>query len=219
MNSESLVSSYSKAEEIANSVTHGLGAILSIAGLVVLVVLASVRGTAWHVVGVSVFGGSLIILYSASALYHGLTSPRIKRWFRIMDHSAIFLLIAGTYTPFTLVNLRGPWGWALFGTVWGLAVVGVILQTGVIKRGATASVLLYLAMGWIIVLAVKPLTASVESGGLALLVAGGLFYTVGVIFFAWRSLRFGHAVWHGFVLAGSICHFIAVLRYVIPRGA
>ena len=130
----------------------------------------------------------------------------------------IFLLIAGTYTPFMLVNLRGPWGWSLLGTVWGLAAVGVILQTGVIKRGATASVLLYLAMGWIIVLAIKPLMTSVESGGLALLVAGGLSYTVGVIFFAWRKLPFGNAVWHGFVLAGSVSHFFAVLLYVIPKA-
>ena len=212
------VRGYSRAEEIANSVTHGLGAILSIAGLVVLIVLASLRGTAWHIVGVSVFGGSLVILYSASAIYHGVSAPRVKHWFRVMDHAAIFLLIAGTYTPFTLVNLRGPWGWSLFGTVWGLAAVGVILQTGVIKRGATASVLLYLAMGWIIVLAIKPLMTSVESGGLVLLVAGGLSYTVGVIFFAWRKLPFGHAVWHGFVLAGSVSHFFAVLLYVIPKA-
>jgi hemolysin III len=218
MTTDTISTQYSAAEEIANSVTHGVGALLSVAGLVILIVLASLRGTAWHVVGVSVFGSSLVVLYTASTLYHGIQGPRAKRWLRAMDHSAIFLLIAGTYTPFTLVNLRGPWGWSLFGAIWGLALLGVILQLGVIKRGAVLSVLLYLAMGWIVTIAIKPLIASVEPGGLALLVAGGLAYTVGVIFYAWRSLKFGHAVWHGFVLAGSVSHFFAVLLYVIPRA-
>lgn len=216
MTTDSVTHRYTLGEEIANSVTHGIGALLSVAALVLLVVFASLRGTAWHVVSVSVYGATLVVLYTTSTLYHSLTAPTAKRVFRALDHASIFLLIAGTYTPFTLVNLRGPWGWSLLGTVWGLATLGVVLQMGVLRRGAIASVVLYIAMGWSVTVAIKPLIAALAPGGLALLVAGGLAYTAGVAFYAWGKLKFGHAVWHLFVLLGSILHFLAVFFYVIP---
>ena len=208
---------YSLGEEIAHSVTHGIGAILSIAALAILVTFAALRGNAWHVVGCSVFGVTLVFLYTASTLYHSITHPGAKKVLRILDHSAIFLLIAGTYTPFTLVSLRGGWGWILLVAVWGLALVGIIYKITARRRFRMLSVLLYLAMGWLVLVAIEPMVASVAVPGLLLLLAGGLCYTLGVAFFAWRRLPYGHAVWHLFVLAGSICHFFAVLLYVIPR--
>ena len=208
---------YSLAEEIAHAMTHGLGLLLSIAGLVVLVVFASLRGDAWHVVSVSVYGATLVLLYSASTFYHALPNPRAKRVFRTLDHAAIYLLIAGTYTPFMLVNLRGGWGWALFGVVWGLAVLGIVLEAVAKQRVRILSVVLYLGLGWLVAIAVKPLVQSVEPGGLVLLVAGGLAYSVGVVFYSWKRLPYHHAVWHVFVMAGSLFHFFAVLFYVIPQ--
>jgi hemolysin III len=205
-------------EEIANSVTHGVGIALAIAGLVVLVVFAALRGTAWHVVSCSIYGATLILLYTASTLYHAIQSPRIKKVFRVLDHSAIYLLIAGTYTPFTLVNLRGPWGWSLFGAIWGLAILGIVLKASVRRRWNAQSVILYMAMGWVVIVAAKPLFSSVDTGGLMLLAAGGLAYTVGVVFYVWRR-PYHHAVWHGFVLAGSMFHFFAVLFHVVPLRA
>ena len=203
-------------EELANSITHGLGLALSVAGLVVLIVFAALRGNAWHVVSCSVFGATLVLLYSASMVYHIVRSPRAKRIWKVLDHSSIYLLIAGTYTPFTLVNLRGGWGWTLFGLVWGLALLGILFKVFFVDRYVIASTAVYLAMGWIAVIAVKPLLASVAGGGLVLLLAGGLAYSLGVVFFAWGKLPFNHAVWHLFVLAGSICHYFAVLFYVLP---
>ncbi len=209
---------YSLAEEIAHAITHGVGLLLSVAGLVVLIVLASLRGDAWHVVSVSVYGATLVLLYSASTFYHALPAPRAKRVFRTLDHAAIYVLIAGTYTPFMLVNLRGGWGWALFGVVWGLAVLGIVLEAVAKQRVRVLSVILYLGLGWLIAIAVKPLVQSVEPGGLVLLVAGGLAYSVGVVFYGWKRLPYHHAVWHLFVMAGSLFHFFAVLFYVIPRA-
>jgi len=209
---------YSVAEEIAHATTHGVGLLLSIAGLVLLVVLASIRGDAWHIVSVSIYGSTLVLLYAASTFYHAIHLPRAKKVFRVLDHAAIFLLIAGTYTPFTLVNLRGGWGWSLFGTVWGLAILGVILEAAAGKRVRVLSHILYIGLGWLVAIAVKPLLTSVATGGLLLLVAGGLAYTGGVVFYAWRRLPFNHAIWHVFVLAGSVCHFFAVLLFVIPGG-
>jgi hemolysin III len=203
-------------EELANSITHGIGLALSGAGLVVLVVFAALRGNVWHVVGVSVFGATLVLLYSASMVYHIVRSPRAKRVWKILDHSSIYLLIAGTYTPFTLVNLRGGWGWTLFGLVWGLALLGILFKVFFVERYVIASTAVYLAMGWIVVIAVKPLLTLVAGGGIALLLAGGLAYSLGVVFFAWGKLPFNHAVWHLFVLAGSIFHYFAVLLYVLP---
>jgi hemolysin III len=193
--------------------------VLSLGGLVVLVVTASLRGDAWHIAGCAVFGATLVLLYAASTLYHGIPSLRAKRVLRQLDHAAVYLLIAGTYTPFTLVNLRGSWGWTLLALVWGLAILGIALQVAVPRRARRASVPLYLAMGWLIVIAVEPLIRSVHSGGLVLLVLGGLAYTLGVVFYAWRRLPYNHAVWHVFVLAGSACHFSCVLGYVIPPAA
>jgi len=205
----------SRGEEVANSLTHGLGTVLAVAGLVVLALSASRYGTARTVVGSVVFGAALVVLYSSSTLYHSVGSrhARAKDVLRVLDHSAIFLLIAGTYTPFTLVSLWGPWGWALFGVVWGLAVAGIVLRLTLRQRPTALFVGLYLAMGWCIVVAAKPLLAAVPAGGIALLVAGGLAYSVGVVFYVWRR-PYHHAIWHGFVLAGSAFHYAAVLRYV-----
>ena len=207
---------YSLGEEIANSVIHGAGMLLAIAALAVLTTFASLRGNAWHIVGCSVFGATLVLLYGTSTLYHSIQHPRLKSVLRVLDHAAIFLLIAGTYTPFALVSLRGPWGWSLLGVIWGLALAGVVLKVTRRHKWVTASVVLYLAMGWAAVVALKPLLAAVEPGGLALMLAGGLSYTAGVAFYAWRRLPYHHAVWHVFVLAGSVFHFFAVLLYVIP---
>lgn len=207
---------YSPAEEIAHSLTHGVGLLLGIAALILMVVISASHGTAVHVVSSAVFGTTLILLYATSTLYHALPPGPAKRVFRVLDHAAIFLLIAGTYTPFTLVTMRGPWGWSLFGIVWGSALSGILLEAFTGGRGRRLQLALYLAMGWSVVAAVRPLVQRLETGGLVLLVAGGLAYTAGILFYLRRSLRFHHAIWHVFVLAGSICHFFAVLLYVMP---
>jgi len=204
-------------EEIANSITHGVGALLAMGGVAVLVTLAARRGTAWHVVACSVFGVTLVLLYLASTLYHAIPAPRAKRVFQALDHGGILFLIAGTYTPFTLVTLRGPWGWTLFGIVWGLAVLGILLDLFQPQRRVLA-VALYLVMGWAVVVALRPLVGAMATGGIVLLVLGGLSYTAGVGFYAWRRLPYHHALWHGFVLLGSAAHFFAVLFYVVPRA-
>jgi hemolysin III len=218
MSSRAGLSAYRSREELANGVTHGVGGVLAVAGLTVLVTLAALRGTAWHVVGCSIFGATLVLLYVVSTLYHSVPAPRAKALLRALDHSAIFLLIAGTYTPFALVNLRGPWGWSLLGLVWGLAVLGIVLRVTMGRRSEKAAVGLYIAMGWCAVVAVKPLLAAVAPGGLALILAGGLAYTGGVAFYAWRRLPYHHAIWHLFVLAGSTLHYFAILFYVLPRS-
>ena len=203
-----------RGEELANSLTHGVGAVLAVVGLVVLAFSAGRYGTTRAVVGCVVFGAALVLLYVSSTLYHSVADSRAKAVLRVLDHSAIFLLIAGTYTPFTLVSLRGPWGWSLFGVVWGLALAGIALRLALRRRPTALFVSLYLAMGWCVVVAAKPLLAAVAPGGIALLAAGGLAYSVGVVFYVWRSLPYSHAIWHGFVLAGSAFHFAAVLLYV-----
>jgi len=207
---------YSIKEEIANSITHGVGLVLAIAGLGVLIAFASRLGNAWHVVSCTIFATTLILQYTFSTLYHSIQLPRVKSVMRVLDHSAIFLLIAGTYTPFMLVNLRGTWGWTLFGIVWTLALFGVLFQVSLLRRWQGISLSLYIGMGWVVVIAIKPMLAAVAPGGLILLLLGGLAYTSGVGFYLWKSLRYHHAIWHGFVLAGSILHFFAVLFYVIP---
>jgi len=203
-------------EEIANAITHGIGLLLSIAGFVVLLVWAALRGTAWHIVACSIYGATLICLYTASTLYHAVISPRVKRALRIFDHSAIYLLIAGTYTPFLLVSLRGPWGWSLFGVIWGLALVGVLFKFWFVERFAILSTAVYIAMGWLVVIAAKPVITHLPLTAIIWLLAGGLAYTGGVIFFAAKRIPYSHAIWHLFVLAGSICHYFAVLSTVIP---
>ncbi|MBI1293519.1 hemolysin III family protein [bacterium] len=207
---------YSTGEEIANSVTHGLGVVLSIAGLAILTAFASLYGSVWHVVSSSIYGATQILLYVASTLYHSIPLPRAKAVLRVFDHSAIFLLIAGTYTPFALVNLRGPWGWTILVVVWSMAIAGIALQGVLIKQKALITALPYVGMGWVMVVGIKPLLASVAPGGLILLLAGGLAYTGGVFFYVWKRLPYHHAIWHLFVLAGSACHYFAVLFYVIP---
>lgn len=208
---------YSAAEEVANSLTHGVGIVLAIAGLATLTTFAGRYGNAWHMVSCSVFASTLILQYTFSTLYHSIQLPRAKKVMRILDHSAIFLLIAGTYTPFMLVNLRGPWGWSLFAIVWTLAILGILFQVSLLRRWQGVSLAIYISMGWVIIVAFKPMVGAVATGGLVLLFLGGLAYTSGVIFYVWKSLRYHHAIWHGFVLAGSILHFFAVLFYVIPQ--
>lgn len=203
-------------EEIANAITHGIGLLLSIAGFVVLLVLATLRGTAWHIVACSIYGATLICLYAASTLYHAVISPRVKRALRIFDHSAIYLLIAGSYTPFLLVSLRGPWGWSLFGVIWGLALAGVLFKFWFVERFAILSTAVYIAMGWLVVIAAKPVITHLSLTAMIWLLAGGLAYTGGVIFFAAKRIPYSHAIWHLFVLAGSFCHYFAVVSTVIP---
>lgn len=210
---------YTLGEEIANSVIHGMGIVLGIAGLSVLTAFAALHGDAWHIVSCSIFGAALIVLYTASTLYHSIPIPRVKEVMRTLDHSAIFLLIAGTYTPFLLVNLRGPWGWSLFAVIWGLALLGIALRVARGRRSTWVAVLLYAGMGWTVVIAVKPMLNHVAAGGLLLLLLGGLAYTLGIAFYVWKRLPYHHAIWHLFVLAGSILHFFAILFYVIPLAA
>jgi len=207
----------SRRVEFANSLTHGLGTVLAMAALVIMVVLAAMKGTARHVVGVSIFGACLVLLYATSTVYHALRDPRVKSLFHILDHAAIFLLIAGTYTPYCLATLRGTWGWSLFGVVWGLALVGVTLKAIFGPRLRWLSTLVYIAMGWIVLVALKPLAVSLPAGGLVTLFGGGVFYTAGVVFYAWKRLLYHHAIWHLFVILGSACHVVSVLFYVIPR--
>jgi len=208
--------SYTVKEEIAHALTHGLGTILSIAGLCILVVYSVLNGTMWHVVSSSIYGATLIILYSASTFYHGATNAKMKTIFQQVDHAAIYLLIAGTYTPFTLGPLRGNWGWTLFGIVWAIAIFGIIAQFVNLPKVKKFSLLLYIVMGWMVVIAAKPLYTHIELGGLALLIGGGVFYSLGIIFYVWKKLNYNHAIWHLFVMAGSILHFFSVLYYVIP---
>ncbi len=210
---------YSIKEEIAHSVTHGIGVLMSVIGLATLVVYSSMYGDAWHIVSSSIYGVTLIALYTSSTLYHIVTIPELKKVLQRLDHAAIFLLIAGTYTPFTLVNLRGGWGWSLFGMVWSIAIAGMIMELIVKKRYKRISIGLYLGLGWLVMIAIEPMLANVAPGGLVLLLVGGLCYSLGVIFYVWKTLVYHHAIWHLFVLAGSAFHFFAVLLYVIPDGS
>lgn len=216
MEAQVLANRYSLGEEIAHAVTHGVGIALSIAGLAILVAFSALYGDAWHITSTSIYGATLILCYTASTLYHGIPMPDVKRVLRQIDHAAIFLLIAGTYTPFTLVNMRESWGWVLFGAVWTLAIVGIVLELLSRQRYKRLSLAMYLGLGWLVVVAIKPMWETIDAGGLILLLIGGLFYSLGVIFYVWRRLAYHHAVWHLFVLAGSIFHFFAVLFYVVP---
>jgi len=187
-----------------------------VAGCAVLVTLAALRGNARHIVACSVYGATLVCLYAASTVYHSVRSRRLRRVMRFLDHSAIYLLIAGTYTPFMLVNLRGGWGWTLFGLVWGMAAAGIVLKVWYVGKFPIASTIVYVAMGWVAIVAVKPILAMVPVAGILWLLAGGLLYTAGVGFFAWEKLPYHHAIWHLFVIGGSVCHYIAVVRVVVP---
>ncbi|MEO5713394.1 MAG: hemolysin III family protein [Luteolibacter sp.] len=205
----------SHREEVASLVTHGIGVVLSIAALVIMIVLSD--GELLKIASAVVFGVSLILLYASSTLYHFFTSPRWKAHFQALDHACIYLLIAGSYTPITLVTLRGASGWWLFGVVWTLAIVGVLVKT--LRKGKKdhwISTALYLAMGWLILFALKPLIRELPAAGVWLLVAGGFTYSFGIVFYAWHKLPFNHAIWHLFVMGGSVCHVLAVMLYVLP---
>lgn len=207
---------YTLGEEIAHAVTHGLGTVLAIAGLTVLVAYSTVHGNAWHIVGSAIFGSTLVLMYAASTLYHSIPLPRARKVLRIIDHTMIYFLIAGSYTPFTLVTLNGPWGWTLFGITWGLALAGVVFKVFATGRFQKLSLAIYLAMGWCVIVAIRPLVETLATGGLVLLLIGGLCYTGGVMFYVRERLPYHHAIWHIFVLAGSVFHYFAVLFYVIP---
>ncbi|MFP4227704.1 MAG: PAQR family membrane homeostasis protein TrhA [Salinivenus sp.] len=202
-------------EELANAITHGVGLILSVIGWIGLLVLAGLAGDGWDLAASAVFGGTLVLLYGTSTAYHSVRSPRTKKTLRVLDHVAIFLLIAGTYTPFTTLLMRDGWGWTLLALVWGLALAGLLFKLFSKHRYHPAATSLYLVMGWLGILFVDPVSAALPIGGLLLVGAGGLAYTVGVIFYGWHSLRYGHAIWHVFVLIGSICHYFAVALYVL----
>ncbi|WP_045027130.1 PAQR family membrane homeostasis protein TrhA [Draconibacterium sediminis] len=201
----------SLGEEIFNSITHGIGTLLSIAALVLLVVFAAIKGNVWHVVSFSIFGSSLVLLYLSSTLYHSFTREKLKNLFVRFDHAAIFLLIAGTYTPFVLTTIRGALGWTLFGIIWGLAITGMVIRSIYLTRFRKLMVGIYLAMGWMFLLAIGPIVRNLPASSIAFLFVGGACYSIGVIFYSWRGLKYGHGIWHLFVLAGSIMHFFSVL--------
>ncbi len=206
-------------EEVANSVTHGLGLLASLAGAFVLVSLSVEQGEAWYVVSASVYGATLVALYAASTLYHALKGTRARNALRVLDHCAIYLLIAGTYTPVTLVSMRGGWGWTLFGLAWGLAAVGIIFKILAAGRYAVFSTVAYVLMGWLCIIAIKPMFVLLSPGALALLGAGRLLYTAGVFFYRSDRVPYSHAVWHLFVVAGSVRHYLAIARYVLVSSA
>ena len=210
-------SKYTLGEEIAHAITHGIGALLAIAGLAVLMVAAAVRGEgAWQVVPCAVYGAAMVLMFTTSTLYHSFPWPRVKRVFRVLDHEMIFLMIAGSYTPFMLIVLRGALGWTLFGIVWGIAAAGLVFQGFFTGRFKGASTALYLVMGWIIVFALKPLLEQMSPAGIRWLVAGGLCYTLGAVVYLFKRVKYHHALWHLAVLAGGACHYFAILWHVLP---
>jgi len=209
---------YSPREQLANRVTHGVAALASVPALIVLITTATRTGDPYRVVSSAVFAGSLTVLYSISTLYHSVRSQRVRYFFRILDHAGIYLVIAATYTPFTLVSLRDRHGWLLFGVVWTLAVAGMVFKSLMPHRLRFLAGGFYIGLGWLIVVDLEGLLAAVPSGGITWLLAGGLFYTVGIIFYAFRQIPYNHAIWHAFVMAGSFCHYWAVLWYVLPTG-
>jgi hemolysin III len=206
---------FSRGEEIAHAITHGVGTLLSIACLVTLIVLAVQKDSARLVVGVTIFGTSMVILYAASTLYHALTPPRAKFVFELIDHAAIYLLIAGTYTPLCLNVLPADWGWTLFGIGWGLAAFGIVYEVVLRRPWKKLSLAFYLALGWLVAIAVKPLMAALPAPALWLLLLGGVSYSAGAVFYAWRAFPYHHAVWHLFVLGGSALHSVCIIRYIV----
>lgn len=208
---------YSLGEEIANAITHGIGAFLSIVALTLLVAIAALWGNGWHLASAIVYGVTMFLLYIASTLYHAITHEKARHVLKVIDHAGIYLLIAGTYTPFTLVTIRNDGGWWLFGVVWGLAAVGIALEAYWVYRPKWVSAVVYLGMGWLAIFAIRPIVDNLEPTGVWLLVGGGLAYSLGTIFYVLKRVKFMHAVWHLWVLAGSALHFIAVMLYVFPR--
>jgi len=209
---------YSPLEEKINIISHAIGFSLSIVALVLLVAHATLHGDVWHIVSFSIFGSSLIILYAASTFYHSAKKSELRNRLNIIDHASIYVLIAGTYTPFTLVTLNGAIGWVIFGTAWGLALTGIILKLFFTGKYDLMSTIMYVLMGWIIVFAIKPLTNNLPLEGLIWLFAGGISYTIGAILYGIKKIKFNHAIFHMFVLMGSFCHFMSVYFYVLPRA-
>ncbi|SFE79122.1 PAQR family membrane homeostasis protein TrhA [Alteribacillus iranensis] len=207
---------FTRKEEMVNAATHAVGVILSIVGLILLLTISHLQATSLHTLSMSVYGGSMLLLYTSSTLLHSLKDGKLKNIFEICDHASIYLFIAGTYTPFLFHVLEGTLSWVLFVVVWMMALVGVIFKAFFVKKFRVLSTLFYVLMGWVIVIAWQPLTASLPSGGVTLLVSGGLMYTFGTIFYVWRHFPYHHAVWHIFVLGGSILHFLAIFFYVLP---
>jgi len=206
------------ADELANTLTHGFGLVCSVIGFAILLGVAIVRGGKWQILGCAIFGVTMVCLYAASTCYHGISSPRAKRLFMIFDHCAIYLLIAGTYTPFLLVNLRGSLGWSLFAVIWSVAVVGILFKLWFADRFPVISVAGYVAMGWLGVIAAHQMYIHVPLTGLVWIVMGGLAYSIGVIFYACKKIPYHHVIWHLLVITGSACHYIAILYSVFPRG-
>lgn len=206
----------SPEEELANTLTHGFGLLISVIGFVALMFLAQQQGDFWRIISCGVYGSSLVILYAASTCYHGIKSARRKQIFKIIDHCAIYLLIAGSYTPFTLIALQGPWGWGLFCAIWSLACAGIIFKLFFTGRFEKLSTAIYLLMGWMAIIAIEELVNALSYEGLIWLILGGIFYSAGVIFYVREKLRFHHAIWHLFVLGGSACHYVSILLYVVP---
>lgn len=205
---------FSKGEEIANSITHGIGALLSVAGLVLLIIFSSLTGNAWHIISFTVYGITMLFLYMSSTLVHALREGKAKDVFEIFDHSAIYFFIAGTYTPYLFLIVKGWQGWTIFGIVWGLAILGTIFKCFFVKKYLFTSTILYIVMGWGIITIWKPILMNLSQTGIILLVAGGLIYTIGSIFYMWRGFKYHHAIWHIFVMAGSACHFFGILLYL-----
>ncbi|GED14153.1 PAQR family membrane homeostasis protein TrhA [Aneurinibacillus migulanus] len=207
---------FTKKEEVANAIIHGIGAVLSVIALVALIIAASESGTAWHVTSFTIYGVTMLLLYVSSTLVHSFPEGRVKDIFEICDHASIYLFIAGTYTPFLFLVVKGALGWTLFGIVWGMALIGVVFKLFFTKKFLYLSTVLYILMGWLIIFAWKPLVTSLPTGGLVLLVTGGVLYTIGAVFYVWRMFPFHHAVWHVFVLAGTVTHFFGVFYYLLP---
>lgn len=205
---------YSLQEEIFSSISHGLGVLLSIAALVILVVFASLKKDIWGVVSFSIYGFTLFFLYLSSTLYHSIVYEKAKRIFRVFDHAAIYLLIAGSYTPISLVAMRGTWGWVIFSVIWSLALLGIILNIVSFEKTRIYSTALYVLMGWLIVIAAKPMLSMIPQGLFSWLLAGGVIYTLGIIFYAWKRIPFNHGIWHLFVLGGSVVHYFGFLFYL-----
>jgi hemolysin III len=204
-------------DEFASALTHGFGAAAALAGGAVLITLAAIHGDGWQLGAAIVFGASLLLLYLASTLYHAIQHPIAKGRLKVFDHCAIYLLIAGTYTPFTLIGLRGPWGWSLFAAIWTLALAGVVFKLFYTGRFKRLSTLIYLAMGWLVLVAIKPIMATLDGWTFGWLIAGGAFYTLGTFFYHRESIPYAHAIWHLFCIGGSVCHYVAVLAQVVPQ--
>ena len=212
------ITDYPPKEEKINIITHAFGLILSLLATPLLIVHASINGNVWHIVSFSIYGASLIILYAASTLYHSAKKPKIRKRLNVFDHASIYVLIAGTYTPFTLVTLNGAWGWTIFGITWGLALTGIILKLFFTGKYDILSTIMYILMGWVVLFAIKPLLNNLDFDGVLWLFAGGISYTIGAVLYSIKKIEYNHAIFHLFVLIGSFCHFMAVYYYVLPQG-